>query len=504
MPGRGAETEGPAQAAVGRARRRAPRPASPGSGSDSSVAITTRLGRIGLHAAAKNRRRRVEDGVGERRDAVEEDLQQKDPGQQRCRRCGARPGRRPRPASACRAAKISGAASTATAVSAARAANATVTTTLVDSLVVRSSERGEHRDERRRQHAAEQQLVDDVRRLVADRVGVGERGLTDDGAEDRDADQAGDPRQGRACRDTRFERSSERTGQPAVPPALSQPRAARSVSSIAMRRASSSLTSPSTSSTETFAVAPTDADFDGPGHEFVEARIEQPQAVATAVGELRVRRWADAAGPPGPWPCRPGRRRCPVSDRLAKLGQFLLGRLRCRSADGAARSRGPGGRCATTRRCRRRAGRTSRRRRSRNGRPRPRRTTRSNRRLASGPAWRSSATARSARWLRALGGRRRAPTPAPVRPTPAHRLRPRRRAAAPVDHADGGAGTGEHDAERRHDRLGHLRREEPVAERRAIDGSEVGDHGGEDLIDGRRVAGVVRRRAAWPGRSPAA
>ena len=51
---------------------------------------------------------------------------------------------------------------------------------------------GEHRHEGRRQHAAEQQLVDRVRRVVRAVVGVGERRLADDEREDGDADQAGD------------------------------------------------------------------------------------------------------------------------------------------------------------------------------------------------------------------------------------------------------------------------------------------------------------------------
>ena len=41
--------------------------------------MTTTLARIGLHAAAKNRRSRVEVGAEERSGAVEEDLQEEDP-----------------------------------------------------------------------------------------------------------------------------------------------------------------------------------------------------------------------------------------------------------------------------------------------------------------------------------------------------------------------------------------------------------------------------------------
>ena len=58
-----------------------------------------------------------------------------------------------------------------------------------------SSNVGEQRHERGRQHAAEQQLVDDVRRLVAEAVGVGQRGLAEDVGEGDDAEQPGDARQ---------------------------------------------------------------------------------------------------------------------------------------------------------------------------------------------------------------------------------------------------------------------------------------------------------------------
>ena len=57
-------------------------------------------------------------------------------------------------------------------------------------VVVALEERREQRHEGRREDAADQQLVDDVRRLVADRVGVGQRGLADHVAEDDDAQQA--------------------------------------------------------------------------------------------------------------------------------------------------------------------------------------------------------------------------------------------------------------------------------------------------------------------------
>ena len=49
----------------------------------------------------------------------------------------------------------------------------------------------EHRDERRRQHAAEEQLVDDVRRRVREVVGVGERRLPERVREHRDAHEPG-------------------------------------------------------------------------------------------------------------------------------------------------------------------------------------------------------------------------------------------------------------------------------------------------------------------------
>ena len=65
-------------------------------------------------------------------------------------------------------------------------------------LVVAFEELREQRHQRGREHAADQQLVDDVRCLVADQVDVGEGALADDVAEHHDAEQPGDPRQRRA------------------------------------------------------------------------------------------------------------------------------------------------------------------------------------------------------------------------------------------------------------------------------------------------------------------
>jgi len=59
----------------------------------------------------------------------------------------------------------------------------------------------EQRDQRRRQHPTDEQLVDDVRGLVADRVGVGQRALPDHVAEHDDAQQPRDPRERRPRRD---------------------------------------------------------------------------------------------------------------------------------------------------------------------------------------------------------------------------------------------------------------------------------------------------------------
>ena len=59
----------------------------------------------------------------------------------------------------------------------------------------------EERHERGRQDAAEDQLVDDVRRRVREVVGVGEAGAPDRVREHRDAEQAGEPREQRAGRD---------------------------------------------------------------------------------------------------------------------------------------------------------------------------------------------------------------------------------------------------------------------------------------------------------------
>ena len=64
-------------------------------------------------------------------------------------------------------------------------------------LVVVLVEGGEQRHERGRQHAAEQQLVHDVRRLVGQAVGVGQGGLAEDVREGDDAEQARHPRQRR-------------------------------------------------------------------------------------------------------------------------------------------------------------------------------------------------------------------------------------------------------------------------------------------------------------------
>jgi hypothetical protein len=98
----------------------------------------------------------------------------------------------------------SGAASIATAVSATISVAAVVTITLV----ARSSAprlvahvRREQRDQRRGEHAAEQEVVDDVRRLVGEQVGVAERVEPDDGGEHEHPEQAGDAREQRARRD---------------------------------------------------------------------------------------------------------------------------------------------------------------------------------------------------------------------------------------------------------------------------------------------------------------
>ncbi len=66
-------------------------------------------------------------------------------------------------------------------------------------VVVGLDERGEQRYERRREQPAEQQVVDDVRCLVGEQVGVAECGLAQDGGEHGDAQEAGDPGDGRAA-----------------------------------------------------------------------------------------------------------------------------------------------------------------------------------------------------------------------------------------------------------------------------------------------------------------
>ena len=59
----------------------------------------------------------------------------------------------------------------------------------------RWQERREQRHQRRREHTAEQQVVDDVRGLVAELVGVAERRLPDHVGEDEHAQQPADPRE---------------------------------------------------------------------------------------------------------------------------------------------------------------------------------------------------------------------------------------------------------------------------------------------------------------------
>ena len=97
--------------------------------------------------------------------------------------------------------KISGAATTAMAVSTVSAIERHRHDHRRRLVVVLLGLLGEHRHQRRRQHAAEQQLVDRVRRVVGAVVRVGERRLADDDREDRDPQQSGDARQRRAERD---------------------------------------------------------------------------------------------------------------------------------------------------------------------------------------------------------------------------------------------------------------------------------------------------------------
>ena len=66
-------------------------------------------------------------------------------------------------------------------------------------VVVGLDERGEQRHERGREQPAEQQVVDDVRCLVGEQVGVAQGGLAQDRRERGDAQEAGDPGDGRAA-----------------------------------------------------------------------------------------------------------------------------------------------------------------------------------------------------------------------------------------------------------------------------------------------------------------
>ena len=128
----------------------------------------------------------------------------------------------------------------------------TVTTTFVDSSSSFTSNEVNSGTRVADEHAAEEQLVDDVRGLVADPVGVGERGLPDHVAEHGDAGQPADRGTARSRtrrRDSTGAASSRVTGGSGWGSAVGSP--ARPASSIAMRSASSSLTRPSTSSPST-------------------------------------------------------------------------------------------------------------------------------------------------------------------------------------------------------------------------------------------------------------
>ena len=62
-------------------------------------------------------------------------------------------------------------------------------------IVVIVQELGEQRHQRGRQHSTDEQFIDDVRRLVADQIDVGQRALADDVAEHHHAQQPGEARQ---------------------------------------------------------------------------------------------------------------------------------------------------------------------------------------------------------------------------------------------------------------------------------------------------------------------
>ena len=98
---------------------------------------------------------------------------------------------------------MSGANSIAIAVSTVSTVIATVNSAEVDVVVAVLEMLDEQRHERGRQHAAEDQLVDDVRRRVREVVGVGEAGAPDRVREHRDAEEPGEPREQGAGRDGR-------------------------------------------------------------------------------------------------------------------------------------------------------------------------------------------------------------------------------------------------------------------------------------------------------------
>ena len=199
---------------------------------------------------------------------------------------------------------ISGAASTAIAVMTASTMADTVSDGVGRLVVVVLELGGEDRHERRRQHAAEDQLVDDVRRVVGQVVGVGEAGLAEGVGQRDPAQQAGHPgeRGAEPDRDVGAQQPLaaglahvEAPGGGSVPPAAGGPRllharvvdgpaAARLLECQAQRLHLLDQPVDVAGEQRIGGVAGADRHLDGAGHQLVEAGVDHPQLVLAPRG----------------------------------------------------------------------------------------------------------------------------------------------------------------------------------------------------------------------------
>ena len=165
--------------------------------------MTTTLLRIGANAAAREPPARVEHRRRERDDAVEEHLRHEQPQQGRSRAPAALRRSRPLDVERCRGRTIHGAASTPTTVIASEREHRDGEDRRRCVVVARLEVLHEQRHQRRGEHAAEQELVDDVGRLVGVAVRAGERGHAQRVGDGRDPHEAGDAGERGADRDDR-------------------------------------------------------------------------------------------------------------------------------------------------------------------------------------------------------------------------------------------------------------------------------------------------------------